>query len=89
MYIAVGAVSPREKRAMGKRTKKDVEEAYSRGFKQGFHAGFEEAESQMNQFQIYLRSLWRRRQLSQLKKAYLKKVRNGKGAANGDRTDAD
>lgn len=61
-----------------KRSEKDVEEAYFRGFREGFHAGFAEAESEMNSFQIYLRSLWRRRQLKKIKRAYIQKVREGK-----------
>jgi hypothetical protein len=71
-----------------KRTKQDVEDAYIRGFKQGFHAGFEEAENQMHQFQIYLRHLWRKRQLRKLKEAYIRKVLDGGENANGDRTKA-
>lgn len=72
-----------------KRTKKDVEDAYIRGFKQGFHAGFEEAESQMHQFQIYIRSLWRKRQLRKLKEAYIRKVLENGGSTNGFGTKTD
>lgn len=50
-----------------KRTKKDVREAYRRGFEDGFTV-------RPNPLSIVLRSLWKKREQKKLKKAYIKKV---------------
>lgn len=69
---------------MGKRTKKDVDDAYQRGYEEGFT----EAERMLNPFRIFLRSVWRKHALKKykkayLKKAYLEKAMEDEGGANG------
>ena len=53
-----------------KRTKKDVEDAYFRGFQAGFTV-------RPNPLAMILRSIWRKHELKKMKKAYLAKVREG------------
>lgn len=50
-----------------KRTKKDVEEAYRRGFEAGFTV-------RPNPVAMLLRSMWKRREQKKLKRAYIAKV---------------
>lgn len=50
-----------------KRTKKDVEEAYRRGFENGFNV-------RPNPLSMILRSLWRKHETKKLKKAWEKEV---------------
>lgn len=52
----------------GKRTKKDVEDAYRRGFKDGFNV-------RPNPLAMILRSIWRKHELKKLKRAYQEQVR--------------
>lgn len=47
----------------GKRTKKDVEDAYRRGFEAGFNV-------RPNPVAMILRSIWRKHELKKLKKAW-------------------
>lgn len=54
----------------GKRTKKDVEEAYRRGFAAGFNV-------RPNPLAMILRSIWRKHELKKLKKAFEEHMRNG------------
>lgn len=55
-----------------KRTKKDVEEAYRRGFEAGFMV-------RPNPFTMLLRSLWHKHELKKLKKAWRAKIRDNGG----------
>src|SRR4051794_20123779 len=55
-----------------KRTKKDVEEAYRRGFEAGFNV-------RPNLFVMFLRSLWRKRQLKKLQRAWERKYKSNGG----------
>lgn len=45
---------------MGKRTKKDVEEAYQRGFRDGYH------EAMLHSFRAAVMTAWRTRQTRRL-----------------------
>lgn len=53
-----------------KRTKKDVEDAYRRGFQAGFNV-------RPNPVAMVLRSLWRKHELKKLKKAFEEHLRDG------------
>lgn len=55
-----------------KRTKKDVEEAYYRGFQAGFNV-------RPNPLAMILRSIWRKHEEKKLKKAWAEEVRSGRG----------
>lgn len=63
----------------GKRTKKDVEAAYQRGYRDGFT----EAERLLHPLRMFLRAMWRKRALKKYKKAYQQKVKEARGGANG------
>jgi hypothetical protein len=52
-----------------KRTKKDVEDAYRRGFEAGFNV-------RPNPLLMILRRIWRKHELKKLKKAWRKEVQN-------------
>jgi hypothetical protein len=54
-----------------KRTKKDVEDAYRRGFKNGFMV-------RPNPLAMILRAIWRKHELKKFKKAYLRSVKENK-----------
>lgn len=51
-----------------KRTKKDVEAAYYRGFQDGFNV-------RPNPLAMILRSLWKKHELKKMKREYLRKVK--------------
>lgn len=53
-----------------KRSKKDVQEAYRRGFEAGFNV-------RPNPLSMILRSLWRKHELKKLKKAWAEQVEKG------------
>lgn len=53
-----------------KRTKKDVAEAYRRGFEAGFNV-------RPNPLAMILRHIWRKHELKKLKKAWEKDIRSG------------
>lgn len=53
-----------------KRTKKDVEDAYRRGFEAGFNV-------RPNPIAMILRSAWRKHELKKLKKAWKEHVERG------------
>jgi hypothetical protein len=55
-----------------KRTKKDVEEAYRRGFEAGFNV-------RPNPIAMILRAIWRKHELKKLKKAWNKAVKEATG----------
>lgn len=57
----------------GKRTKKDVEEAYRRGFEAGFNV-------RPNPVAMVLRSIWRKHELKKLKKAWAAETKAGRPA---------
>lgn len=52
----------------GKRTKKDVQDAYRRGFEAGFNV-------RPNPLAMILRSIWRKHELKKLKKAWAEEVK--------------
>lgn len=54
----------------GKRTKKDVEEAYRRGFQAGFNV-------RPNPLAQILRAIWRKHEQKKLKKAWEEEVKAG------------
>lgn len=54
----------------GKRTKKDVADAYRRGFEAGFNV-------RPNPVAMILRSIWRKHELKKLKKAWQEEVKKG------------
>jgi hypothetical protein len=56
----------------GKRTKKDVEEAYRRGFQDGFNV-------RPNPLSMILRSIWRKHELKKLRKAWERKMKETRG----------
>jgi hypothetical protein len=58
----------------GKRTKKDVEEAYRRGFQDGFNV-------RPNPMSMILRSIWRKHELKKLKNAWERKMKESGGIA--------
>jgi hypothetical protein len=54
-----------------KRTKKDVEEAYRRGFQAGFNV-------RPNPLAMILRSIWRKHEQKKLRKAWEEEVKNNR-----------
>jgi ribosome modulation factor len=54
-----------------KRTRKDVEDAYRRGFQAGFNV-------RPNPIAMILRSIWRKHELKKLKKAWQEEVKLGR-----------